>query len=400
LKLVHQLYDSRSNCYSVITECTLERYLDIIKESYNKNGLISGQRAKVTTKTAKIIRERMINDIIQGAVLPPVVLGYVSNVFFSDTNSEKIYVFNDDKINSIANDSKHISIIDGMQRTAAFIEAKETLNGSELHDLMMKKIRIELWIAKNSNNLLYRMLVLNTGQIPWNLRRQIELVYNPLIKDIEKNVEDIKLVQQDDSSKRTVAGEYPADKILELYLSFGKKSNNVDTKEQVSDEFSKLDFIKATSNTDFNQYFFNALTWMVKLDNLFSKFEKSELNGKFKIGKDLFNSQPARIGYITAVSISIMDYPGLSKTSDEQQTSFLELKKTIDNLFIDLEKMNSHQMEKFLDFATLNERLDTQSSKIGAFERDVFTKAFYFLFNNLKDKDFSNITLEACWRAS
>ena len=100
MNLVHELHDLRSNCYSIITECTLERYLEVIENSYKKNGSITGQRAKVVTKTAKNIRDRMIDDIILGAVLPPVVLGYVNEKYFYD-NTDKYYKFDSDEINNI-----------------------------------------------------------------------------------------------------------------------------------------------------------------------------------------------------------------------------------------------------------------------------------------------------------
>src|SRR5206468_10941817 len=68
---------------------------------------------------------------------------------------------------------ENISIIDGMQRSNVY---KHNLYGNE-----NREIRVEYWIASSISNLLYRMLVLNTGQVPWNVRRQIEVVYKPLL---------------------------------------------------------------------------------------------------------------------------------------------------------------------------------------------------------------------------
>lgn len=389
------LYDNRSNCISIIVESTIEKYLNIAESSYKNKGIISGQRSKVTTKTAKTIRKRMIDDIKKGAILPPIVLGYIDESI--NENNGMRY-----DLQKILNDFNNISIIDGMQRTTAFMEAIDNSNEEEKLEIKKSKLRIEFWIAKNSNNLLYRMLVLNTGQLPWNLRRQVELVYTPLIKDINDKVPDIILKEQDELSKRTSPGEYPADKIIELYIAFGKKSNNIDTKEEVSEEFSRLDFIESTSNTSFNDYFFKSLSWLVQLDRQFGRFLAPGDKGsnKFVHGKDLFNSQPARIGFIVALSTFIMDYPGMpERTPEEQERYYNKLNSFFSNLIDVLNNKSADEIENFLDYATLDEKLNKTSSKIGAYERDVFTQAFNFLINKLRDRDLDNITLGPCWRA-
>lgn len=395
MEIKSRLYDKRSNCISIIVESTIGKYLNIAETSYRNKGIISGQRSKVTTKTAKTIRKRMVDDIKRGAILPPIVLGYIDE----SIDEENSYQY---ELQRILDDLTNISIIDGMQRTSAFIEAIESSTKEERHHIRESKLRIEFWIAKNSNNLLYRMLVLNTGQLPWNLRRQVELIYTPLIKDINEKVPNITLKEQDDSSKRTSPGEYPADKIIELYIAFGKKSNNIDTKEEVSEEFSRLDFIESTSNISFNDYFFKSLSWMVDLDKAFGRFSAAgeKGNNKFVHGKDLFNSQPARIGFIVALSIFIMDYPGMpERTPEEQDRYYNKLNAFFSSLIDVLNKKNPEEIGYFLDYPTLDEKLNKTSGKIGAYERDVFTQAFNFLINKLRDRDLDTITLEPCWRA-
>ena len=393
MKPLHTLYDARSECFSVICESTVGEYLGLIRSAYDQQGDIEGQRARVNTKTAKTIRKRMVEDIEKGAILPPVVIGYVGEDYFKN-NDLYTFQFSEENMKSICTESS-LSIIDGMQRTSAYYDACE-----RNEDVGESKIRIEFWVAKNSNNLLYRMLVLNTGQIPWNLRRQIELVYRPIIKDIQSKVTCVTLIEQEDKSKRTKAGEYPADKIIELYIAFGKRSNQIDTREETSDEFSRLDFINSTANNEFNGFFFEVLRWMCEIDKKVSKFEQSNIEGKFKTGKDLFNSQPARIGFVTALSINIMDFPGLDRSLEEQEDYFKQSKQTFERLNSALETMDPARLEEFLDYETLNERLLAPSTKVGTFEREFFTKSFQFLFKELKDKDFndSQMTLTPCWR--
>ncbi len=76
-------------------------------------------------------------------------------------------------------DPKTKSIIDGMQRTTALQEAKDSFGENQLN------IRVEFWIADKLNSLIYRMLVLNTGQVPWEMARQLETIYSQLLKSIK-----------------------------------------------------------------------------------------------------------------------------------------------------------------------------------------------------------------------
>ena len=94
-------------------------------------------------------------------------------------------------------------------------------------------MRIEFWLATNTNSLIYRMLVLNTGQVPWDLRRQIEVIHKPLIKELKQN-SSIELLEKDDERRRARAGQFQANRIVELYMVFGARKEKIDTKERLA----------------------------------------------------------------------------------------------------------------------------------------------------------------------
>ncbi|MCR6216005.1 hypothetical protein NU291_20390, partial [Escherichia coli] len=71
------LEDKRVDCLSVIHTTKLSEYLLFAEKAYEEKGGIYGQRAPLKTKTAQTIRERMVSDIIDGAVLPPIVIGVI-----------------------------------------------------------------------------------------------------------------------------------------------------------------------------------------------------------------------------------------------------------------------------------------------------------------------------------
>ena len=116
-----------------------------------------------------------------------------------------------------------------MQRTTSILQAID--EGLSLETI----IRVEFWIANKLNSLIYRMLILNTGQVPWNLRRQIEIVFSSMIEEIQEKVKNIELYKVDDANRRTKGGQYHANDIIELYLAFGGRKEKVDTKERLAD---------------------------------------------------------------------------------------------------------------------------------------------------------------------
>ncbi|MFZ3126437.1 MAG: hypothetical protein WA136_00345, partial [Rhodoferax sp.] len=116
--------DSRVNCLSVMTSLPVREYLDSARVAYEDRGGLVGQREKLQTTSAIRIRRRMVDDIQQGAVLPPIVIGVVLE--------KKIF----QKFRSASTPGRRailqevepdrFSIIDGMQRTTALLEAFES----------------------------------------------------------------------------------------------------------------------------------------------------------------------------------------------------------------------------------------------------------------------------------
>ena len=109
------LKDKRANCYSIMVHTSIEEYLEKVRSSFEEQGGIQGQREPLKTITAKRIRERMVADLEEGGILPPIVLGVIlnENEFKSLENLENKESF--DKILG-SKDGEDIFIIDGMQR--------------------------------------------------------------------------------------------------------------------------------------------------------------------------------------------------------------------------------------------------------------------------------------------
>lgn len=373
-----------------MTDLRIHDYIELVREAYRSRGGIEGQRDALRTTTAKRIRDRMVSDIRHGAILPPVVIGAV-------VDEEKFASF---PLNGelgphdiISNESiQSLAIIDGMQRTTAIMEA---LDGHET--VLERRLRVEFWLTKSVRAMVYRMLVLNTGQVPWSLSRQLAVVYAPLIDEIRENVPELERVFGPDKPGRRVGpAQYASDSLVELYLAFSLRKTTVDTKEALSEEFSRLDFVENLSRGDFQGQFYTCLSVMVGLDKAFSRFDPGGAPSERYIrGKNIFDSQPARIGFVTAVAQHVLGRPGMDRpeASAAQRTDAIQGRAQ--ELIERLGEMSSEAVGQFLELGVLRERLDVRSGQVGRFERSVFFEAFKVLI----EEGFDLPTMEPCWRA-
>ncbi|AFW94714.1 MULTISPECIES: hypothetical protein [Nostocales] len=384
--------DARVNCYSVIIQFTVEEYLNMVQRAFQNRGGLEKQRDTLKTTTAIRIRKRMVQDIKSGAVLPPIVIGAIIPLE-QLTTIEKIENNNEFLrfVNQIPPDN--ISIIDGMQRTSALNEAlNEVLDDN--HELENRKIRIEFWIASQINSLTYRMLVLNTGQVPWNLRRQIETVFKLIIKEIQQKYPDIEIMEINEERRRKRSGQFQADNVIELFLVFGAKKEKIDVQERLADEFTKLDFIESTSNENFTNIFYEVIYFLSKFDNAIASYQGENIEGYFKEGKDLFSSQPACVGFVTAIALATLGRPGNKKyTPEKQNQKWQEIKINAEQLLQRLQRFNSEEIGEFLDFVTLNELISRKPAKSN--EREFFLKTFEVLI----EENFDVENMNPCWRA-
>lgn len=381
------LLDQRGNCTSFMLKVKFPDYHALIDCAYQNRGGIEGQRGALKSSTAIRIRKRMVDDIVKGTVLPPVVIGAaIGNTDFSDFRE-----MNDKQmIDWLTHHAEELSLIDGMQRTTSMIEA------SKIGDLSNYEIRLEFWLAKSVNNLIYRMLVLNSGQVPWDVRRQLETVFGTVLKQIKTDNSDIEIFSLDEGRRRRNPKQYQSDNILELYLTFGSRKEKIDIKERLSDEFVRLDFLDLTSSDESIRQFGEALSLMGKLDACFSRIVQTENKERFQNGIDIFNSQPACVGFIVSTAILMLGRPGSTQDKKILQERWTIHRNSLETLIKSMEQMEIDKLSLFLSLPMLSEKLiSKKSGKVGDFEREFFKAAFTALYEEGEHLS----SFEICWNA-
>jgi hypothetical protein len=78
--------DQNLNCYSVLTVVSINDFMEFIRSIHNQKGNIEEQRNVLSTRSAQIIRNQMVEDLMGGGVLPPIVLGSIYNSSIDDSN--------------------------------------------------------------------------------------------------------------------------------------------------------------------------------------------------------------------------------------------------------------------------------------------------------------------------
>jgi len=404
-RFISKIQDTRVDCWSALVEFDVKDYLELAEKAYVNRGGIRHQREALKTTTAKRIRTRLVEDLKRGAVIPPLVIGIVAN---NDDWQTIEGISESDQVKLLLKKYyEDLSIIDGMQRTTALKEALALDEGVSGH-----VIRVEAWIAKGTESLIYRMLVLNTGQVPWNLKQQLEVVYAPLVKTISQKVKFRRLLSGSD--RRWQGGEFKTDSLIESYIAFGLRRTEVDTQESLADEFSRLDIAEALTNKKYDHYFYRVVQMLVNFDIALSKYnevtnidtadpaegsdslEVGNKSRKLVRGRNIFDTQAARVGFIVACAVSILGRVGMDKEEEVSEERCASLEKSCDVLVEKIHALNGEKLEEFLLLDVLAEKLSRRpSSAVGRWERSFFEAAFRVLV----EENFNVPNMEPCWRA-
>ena len=250
----------------------------------------------------------MVSDLQMGAVIPPLVIG----VLITNEEYKQLSQFTDTgQLQGFFAqlDTDKISIIDGMQRTTALKEA--TVANQKM---LSSRVRVEFWVTEYVSSLVYRMLILNTGQVPWELARQLETVYRQFLRKLSAELayDEVVIFQKDDQRRRVTAGQYQGSSIVELLLIFSSRKTQIDLKDRVAEDFTRLDAIEASAHAEFIDYFVEMLRCLARLDKAFSRLPKAEDvdSSRLSSGKDIFGSFPSMAGFAASISVYLFDEPG------------------------------------------------------------------------------------------
>lgn len=211
--------DLKSGTHVIYCQASLDKYLDIVGEEF---GEFSLQRKRESHKAYKRLRE----DIIEGALLPSITLSVkhhlVSDIIANSDNTEKLQ--------ELLSRDDVVDILDGLQRTYIISDLKK--NGITFKE--GQTLLLEYWLEPDLSKLIYRMIVLNSGQKAMSMRHQIELLFLSLQETISSRLEGIEIIKEKDQKRRTQVKKYHLSSIVASYNAFITASHETDKENLVA----------------------------------------------------------------------------------------------------------------------------------------------------------------------
>lgn len=227
--------DLRTNTYVVYAHISIDDYLALVGNDFDKSPF---QRKREKHKGY----QRMKQDIIQGAVLPPITLSLKANLV---DNVEKLISENNlEGVKSELSKSNQLFILDGLQRTHILNDLKN--EGTAFKD--GQKLLLEFWIEKETKHLIYRFIILNSGQKTMSLRHQLETLYGAISNEIESEIPEIELNEEKDEKKRRKSKIYSFESIITAYYCFLTKNYQPNKENMITQKIQEESIIEVSEN--------------------------------------------------------------------------------------------------------------------------------------------------------
>jgi hypothetical protein len=223
LKIIGFNKDARTDTDVIYAQIKVSDYLDFIGDDFDEFDI---QRKKESHKGYA----RLKNDIKQGAIIPPITLALKPE----DVESYRLLLrsHNVEKLEDLLNKDAKIYILDGLQRTHIIKEIREEGFSFDPNQNLL----LEFWFEEDMGNLIYRLIVLNSGQKPMSMRHQVELLFMTMQDKLKKDIPGLIMYNERDKKNRDSAMKFSFDRIVSGYHSFLNESPEVNKGKLITEK--------------------------------------------------------------------------------------------------------------------------------------------------------------------
>lgn len=365
LKLIGKTKDLRTNTNVLYAEILAKDYIELVGKDFDKFEI---QRKRVEPKKYT----RLKSDFKDGALLPGITLA----IEFSQVEKylKLIEENNFTEIRNLLIDKEEIYILDGLQRTYI-------INDLISEGLVVKedqKLLLEIWFEKEINHLIYRLIVLNSGQKPMSMRHQVELLFMTLKSSLTKDIDGLELYLEKDGQIRSRAKKFAFDRIVNAYYSFLTKSPETDRDNLVVKKLSEDDILSSTE-TELNENYISFKKYLSKYCEIDSElFRVYSGNDSLSGYKNWLSEENTMKAFFAAVSKFKID-ANRERRMDE----------ALDKLVITLKGVSvNHDVLNFEQFNSIKSGIDSKKSNIGVALRKTIMDGFREYFMNEGDESF------------
>jgi hypothetical protein len=365
LKIIGKTKDLRTNTNVLYVEILAKDYINLVGDDFDKFEI---QRKRVDPKKYSRLKE----DFKKGALLPAITLA----IEFSQVEKYLSLIDKDDfnSIEKLLISSEQIYILDGLQRT--YIIDDLSKDGVELKDY--QKLLLEIWFEKQINHLIYRLIVLNSGQKPMSMRHQVELLFMTLKNSLCKDIDGLELYVEKDNAIRSKSKKFAFDRIVNAYYSFLTKSPETDRDNLVVKKLNEDDILSSTE-TELNENYISFKKYLAKyceIDEEIFRIYNNSLN--LSSYKNWLSEENTMKAFFAAVS---------KFKIDEKREVRMDL--ALDKFLKTLKQ--SPENEDCLGLAEFNEiksGIDSKKSNVGVALRKTIMDGFREYFMNEGEESF------------
>ncbi len=365
LKIIGKTKDLRTKTNVLYAEILAKDYINLVGNNFDKFEI---QRKRVDPKKYS----RLKDDFKKGALLPAITLA----IEFSQVDKYLKLIDNEDftTVQNLLIKSEQIYILDGLQRT--YIIDDLSNEGVELKDT--QKLLLEIWFEKQINHLIYRLIVLNSGQKPMSMRHQVELLFMTLKNSLCNDINELELYVEKDNAIRSRPKKYAFDRIVNAYYSFLTKSPETDRDNLVVKKLNEDDILSSTE-TELNENYISFKKYLAKYCEIDEEI--------FRIYNN-FNDLSSYKNWLSEENTMKAFFAAISKFKIDEKRE-LRMDLALDKFLYTLK--NSSENVDSLGFAQFNEiksGIDSKKSNVGVALRKTIMDGFREYFMNEGEESF------------
>lgn len=337
-KVIGNTKDIKSDTHVIYCQASPEKFLDIVGNDF---GEFSIQRKRETHKAYRRLKE----DIIEGALLPSITLSVKHHLVENIIRS----IGNEKDLERLLSSNGVVDILDGLQRTYILNDLKESGVVFKENQTLL----LEYWLEPSLSKLIYRMIVLNSGQKAMSMRHQIELLFMSLKETISPEIPSIEIITEKETKRRTQSNKYHLSNIVSSYHAFITSSHESDKENLVAQKLideGSFDLSESELTAQFEEYI-SYLKKFVELDALFwviysdvSTLEE-EHNVKLGDAQIWFGSENVMMSLFSAIQQSLKN--GKKHRVDQAIESLLKRVRDGDSDPLGLVNFNGVKLGQF-----------------------------------------------------
>ncbi|MET3931854.1 hypothetical protein ABIE51_003741 [Lysobacter sp. OAE881] len=325
--------------------------------------------------------DRLKSDLKAGALLPSIILA---------VNPERVAtlraLLDRGDLASLADQLAQeggVNILDGLQRTYIIRDLVD--EGVEFADDHMQ--HLEFWLEGSTDNLVYRMIVLNAGQKAMSMRHQVELLFSTLKHRLEERIPGLGIYLEKDNTRRRKSRLYALDRLASSYQAYVTKSPEINRENIVAQQLVEAEVLDSseTELTDQFNGFVSLLETYAKIDDEVCRIydEKDALTG-VPTGASWLGSDNVMLSFFAAYSQFALGSEGHAERAAQALDALIQLLVSSDGASDPMGLQTLVEIQK---------GLNPRKQNVGFATRRLLTSGFKEYLRNGGDE-----SLESCWK--